>query len=336
MSGLNLPDLHPRHHVVCERVLQLYEPSTGELRCPFPSRLPSSTPLSASTLPDAAKRMLLQFTSRLEGRSTSKQSLRGEERDGGSDRALRFGGIWNKLERGVGTRFERTDFLTLTSNGLQRTLASPLPHLQFLLALSALNPSNASAPPKNSSSSSRFPSMPPPPLPTAIFPSTRSASPTAASSRLPLQDTVVTDVSGADWKGKGKSKADVLKAWRTFQCTSCRAVAEFGLTGDLTAHPPFPTHLLLRDTLYLLQGIDGRYVRFAIRPPKELNPYLTDSGKAGDGVGFALGKDGGQVRGEEGKEGEVVGIDIVADEPKVCCAFIKNCCWAYPHAGLDG
>jgi len=73
---------------------------------------------------------------------------------------------------------------------------------------------------------------------------------------------------------------------------------------------------LLRDTLYLLQGIDGRYVRFALRPPKERNPYSTEKGRAGDGTGFALGKDAGQTE-EEGEEGDIVGIDIVADEPKV-------------------
>lgn len=66
------------------------------------SRLPSSTPLSASTLPDAARQILLQSAFRPESRSASRQSVRGDERDGGSDRALRFGGIWNKLDRGVG------------------------------------------------------------------------------------------------------------------------------------------------------------------------------------------------------------------------------------------
>lgn len=65
------------------------------------SRLPSSTQLSAATMPDSAKRMLLQSTSRPESRSASRQSTRGDEREGRSQGALRFGGIWNKLERGV-------------------------------------------------------------------------------------------------------------------------------------------------------------------------------------------------------------------------------------------
>jgi hypothetical protein len=82
------------------------------------------------------------------------------------------------------------------------------------------------------------------------------------------------------------------------------------------ARPPFPIHLLLRDTLYLLQGIDGRYIRFAVRPPREKNPYLTERGKKGDGLGFALGRDGG-VEEDQGVEGEVIGIDIVVEEPQV-------------------
>ncbi|EIW66546.1 hypothetical protein TREMEDRAFT_72372 [Tremella mesenterica DSM 1558] len=49
----------------------------------------------------------------------------------------------------------------------------------------------------------------------------------------------------------------------------------------IAGQPPFPDVLLLRDCLYLLQGIDGRYVRFALRPPHEQNPYLTDKGKEG-------------------------------------------------------
>jgi gamma-tubulin complex component 3 len=72
----------------------------------------------------------------------------------------------------------------------------------------------------------------------------------------------------------------------------------------------------LRDALYLLQGIDGRYVRFAIRPAKEQNPYLTDKGKKGDGMGFPLGRDAETATGDAEDE-EVVGLDFVADEQVV-------------------
>ncbi|KAI9632597.1 Spc98 family-domain-containing protein, partial [Dioszegia hungarica] len=54
--------------------------------------------------------------------------------------------------------------------------------------------------------------------------------------------------------------------------------------------PVFPSDLLLRDTLYLLQGIDGRYIHFARRPPKEQNPYATQAARAADGLGFPLPK----------------------------------------------
>lgn len=78
---------------------------------------------------------------------------------------------------------------------------------------------------------------------------------------------------------------------------------------------PFPEHLLLRDALYLLQGIDGRYVRFALAPAAESNPYLSEKGKEGDGTGFPLGKAGAAAPPPASQE--IVGIDIVADEPKV-------------------
>lgn len=65
-------------------------------------------------------------------------------------------------------------------------------------------------------------------------------------------------------------------------------------------------------------------MRFAIRPPRQQNPYLTERGRAGGGTGFALGKDGGQVDEEEDEEGEVVGIEIVADEAKASLPVVGD------------
>lgn len=83
------------------------------------------------------------------------------------------------------------------------------------------------------------------------------------------------------------------------------------------AQRPFPQHLLLRDALYLLQGIDGRYVRFAFRDPPQQNPYLTDKGKKGEGMGFPLGKEGDAGPSLLADEEEVVGLEFVADEAVV-------------------
>ncbi|OXG74279.1 gamma-tubulin complex component 3 [Cryptococcus neoformans Gb118] len=212
------------------------------------SNLPSSTPLSAETLPETVKRMIYASAS-----SGAKE--------GGAEKALKFNAIWNKLERG-------------------KLLSSPNPHLEFLAALSPINPNNAPrSAAAGSSKSSR--NMPPP-----TFPSTKSS-----SSRQPLADAMIHSDS------KGKSKADIINQWRATR-----------------SQPPFPQHLLLRDTLYLLQGIDGRYVRFAISPPKERNPYLTERGREGEGTGFPLGKEGPII--EEEDDDEIVGIEIVADEEK--------------------
>lgn len=92
-------------------------------------------------------------------------------------------------------------------------------------------------------------------------------------------------------------------------------------TANDIAQPPFPQHLLLRDALYLLQGIDGRYVRFAIRPAQQQNPYLTDKGKRGDGMGFPLGKEGEPLPLDQDVEEEIVGLDFVADEQVVSRHF---------------
>jgi len=111
----------------------------------------------------------------------------------------------------------------------QRTLASPLPHLQFLLALSKINPANAGQTPSSTASRKSTPQ----PSSSSIFPSTRDAMPppaarassssasvsmppsnTGETSRQPLQET---NTSQASWKGKGRTKADMLKSWRTAQ-----------------------------------------------------------------------------------------------------------------------
>lgn len=163
---------------------------------------------------------------------------------------------------------------------MQKTLASPLPHLKFLLALSKLDPTN------QSERHTPFDSQP-----------------VASSSRTPLFE----ESTNIPFDVKGKSKADVLKSWRSSR-------GENLIRPALTpARPPFSDELLLRDTLYLLQGIDGRYVKFARLPPAELNPYRSEQAQNNNGAGFPLSK-GPEVQKDAG---EIVGIEILADETKV-------------------
>ncbi|KAJ7507860.1 gamma-tubulin complex, component 3 [Mycena galericulata] len=56
---------------------------------------------------------------------------------------------------------------------------------------------------------------------------------------------------------RGKSKAEILREYRL-----------------KTGRPHLPEHLLLRDTLYLLQGISGKYVRFSIQDDPDIENKL--------------------------------------------------------------
>ncbi|KIR28062.1 gamma-tubulin complex component 3 [Cryptococcus deuterogattii 99/473] len=197
-------------------------------------------------------------------------------KEGGAEKALKFSAIWNKLERGVSLA-ATLDYKSISLSGCQKLLSSPNPHLELLAALSPINPNNTSrSTAAGSSRSSR--DMPPP-----TFSSTKPS-----SSREPLADSVPNNPP-INFDTKGKTKADIINQWRATR-----------------SQLPFPQHLLLRDTLYLLQGIDGRYVRFAISPPKEQNPYLTERAREGEGTGFPLGKEGPII--EEGDDDEVDGV----------------------------
>lgn len=156
-------------------------------------------------------------------------------------------------------------------------LSSPNKHLQFLTALAGMS----SDEPKRFSAT-KFSSPPPKSRPSSV----------TVLNEVDLASPPRTPVPSA----AGKSRAALLQEWRTQH-----------------HRPPFPEHLLLRDALYLLQGIDGRYVQFALSAEPQRNPYLTDKGRAGDGTGFPLGKDG---QDPEAGEQEVVGIKIVEDEGK--------------------
>ncbi|KAH9951715.1 gamma-tubulin complex DGRIP91/SPC98 component [Amylocystis lapponica] len=66
------------------------------------------------------------------------------------------------------------------------------------------------------------------------------------------------DTSSTTRLPKGKSKAEILREYRR-----------------KTGQPHLPEHLMLRDTLYLLQGISGKYVHFSPSKDPEENSELT-------------------------------------------------------------
>lgn len=161
------------------------------------SKLPSSTPLSAETLPETVKRMIYASAS-----SGAKE--------GGAEKALKFSAIWNKLERGVSLGATH-GYRSNSSFGCQKLLSSPNPHLEFLAALSPINPNNAPrSAAAGSSKSSR--NMPPP-----TFPSTKPS-----SSRQPLADAMIHSDS------KGKSKADIINQWRATRCKLPTSLCSLG------------------------------------------------------------------------------------------------------------
>ncbi|GHJ85670.1 hypothetical protein NliqN6_2072 [Naganishia liquefaciens] len=89
---------------------------------------------------------------------------------------------------------------------------------------------------------------------------------------------------------RGKTKAEIMREWRKSQ----------GKT-------PRDTDLLLRDMLYLLQGIDGKYARFAKKSrferQKQVNPYLVDK---------PMQRPGARVDKGKGKE-----VEVLADDEEI-------------------
>lgn len=92
---------------------------------------------------------------------------------------------------------------------------------------------------------------------------------------------------------------------------------------------PVDTSLLLRDMLFLLQGIDGKHVRFGRKTQaqkmREANPYNTPIEFTRKGESSELDKDlrRGKARGDlllggGVEEDDVIGISFVNDTGVVC------------------
>ncbi len=133
------------------------------------------------------------------------------------------------------TRFADAQFQPV----LSRKHASIL----FLYSLASSSVSQSSAP-------SLLPSLVPPPL------SRPTASPITAD---PPVDTRYA---------KGRTKADILREYRTKTGKDASFYAS-KLRSFSPGRATIPEHLLLRDTLYLLQGISGKYVRFSLQNDEE-------------------------------------------------------------------
>ncbi|KAI0751649.1 gamma-tubulin complex DGRIP91/SPC98 component [Daedaleopsis nitida] len=87
----------------------------------------------------------------------------------------------------------------------------------------------------------------------AFLPSLAAPPPTRPSSKA----TTPTEPRPAQKGPRGKSKADILRDYR-----------------QQIGQPHIPESLILRDTLYLLQGISGKYVQFSVAKDAEQNKEL--------------------------------------------------------------
>ncbi|CDZ98040.1 Gamma-tubulin complex, DGRIP91/SPC98 component [Phaffia rhodozyma] len=233
----------------------------------------SNTPSDQRSLINDIKKRILTAPS---SSSTTASSL-SVNTGSGTDRAIRFGNLWSKVE----------------SSGL---LGLPAQQLQFLLSLS-----NLSVPTFSSSSS----------VPTPIFPlpfeseqpalKLRVAPPfkapefgwDRAGDRLRSAPSVSDknghagrtdkgkekEIEESDWR-KGASKSDIMRRWM-----------------DSRGSPVPSTSAILRDALYLIQGIDGTLVKFDV-PAVESNKWLKDQPRPPKG-GFKVDE-----------EGEYVGVEL--------------------------
>ncbi|KAI1789552.1 gamma-tubulin complex DGRIP91/SPC98 component [Ganoderma leucocontextum] len=93
----------------------------------------------------------------------------------------------------------------------------------------------------------------PTPLTSSFLPSLAPPPPPRASSKA----TTPIELRPPPKGQKGKSKADLLREYRLS-----------------IGQPHIPEHLILRDTLYLLQGISGKYVQFSVSKDPDQNKEL--------------------------------------------------------------
>lgn len=104
----------------------------------------------------------------------------------------------------------------------------------------------------------------------ASSPRQPTPSPFLASLHVPPRPSITPSLNPtnlpASPQPKGISKAQILRDYRSRTGEHCIHIPALGHT-DSTVHvgrSHLPEHLLLRDTLYLLQGISGKYVHLSL------------------------------------------------------------------------
>lgn len=164
---------------------------------------------------------------------------------------------------------------------------------------------------------------------------TRPESGVAPDSELPQAIPHVgqesnTNVTPIDTRAK--TKAQIMREWRESQGESNwtqTPIATYHIYG-LRGQTPRDTDLLLRDMLYLLQGIDGKYARFAkksrFEKQKELNPYLVDTTMQRPGARDDKGM-GRQLEEVLADDEEIRGIDFVDPDGQVCLSANATSTW---------
>lgn len=99
---------------------------------------------------------------------------------------------------------------------------------------------------------------------------------------LPSPGKTTLEVTTVVQQRKGRSVADKLKEFRAVQGADL-LVKCVSHSDACLGIPVLPEHLLLRDTLYLLQGISGKYVQFS-RESEDKNSVIF----VGDPVSYYL------------------------------------------------
>lgn len=249
------------------------------------SRFPSAKDRRARPVQDRIKKLLLARPP-ADSSSSSSSARASSSSSTPTDQALRFANLARRLPPAAST--------SAAGSGLAR--ADEV--LELLLLLSPLKARSAGAGAQepvfglSSVAEPRLEQAAPlaePERPGAGLPSRPAKSRDRTASG---QASALASGAGAVDKGKGRalSKAQMLEEWNASIGASNLCADRAGRCGLLqvglhaltyTLAPPriagkksLPAQTLLRESLYLLQGISGVHISFSTPPPPQPNPYL--------------------------------------------------------------